>query len=149
MNIGKVCNREVVVAPRDLSLLDAGILMRERNVGTVIVTEKEDGVRFPLGIVTDRDILMKVLSKGVALEKISVEDIMSAPLLTAKEKDDLSETIQKMNRKRVRRLPVVNGRGYLVGLISMDDILQVLANEMKEISSLSKIHCEREVHARP
>lgn len=149
MNIGKICNREVVNVNRTTSLLEAGKIMRDQHVGSLVITEKKNGAQLPQGIVTDRDILMQVLAKGVALEKISVEDIMTSPLITARENEDLNEIIQTMKQKGIRRLPVVNAKGHLTGIIAMDDILPILAEEIKGISNITRIACEHEALTRP
>jgi len=136
MKIGEICNRQVVVIGQGESLLEAGRRMRENHVGCLVVVRKQEASRNPVGILTDRDILMQVLSKGVALEKIGVEDIMVPDLFTAREEDGIYETIRLMRRKGIRRMPVVDSRRDLVGIVTMNDLLKFLSEEVSRLADI-------------
>jgi CBS domain-containing protein len=110
--------------------------MREHHVGDVVVVDEKDGVRKPVGIVTDRDIVIEIIAKELDLEQVAVGDIMSFDLVTARESDGIYETIQLMRAKGVRRLPVVNAKGALVGILAVDDIIGLLSEEMVELAKL-------------
>jgi CBS domain-containing protein len=107
--------------------------MLARNVGTLIVVDKD---RRPLGIVTDRDLAVRVLAEGRDPLKATVWEVMSQLPQNAGEEMPIEEAIGIMRRGSFRRLPVVNREGRLVGLISLDDILNLLAEEFGEISIL-------------
>jgi CBS domain-containing protein len=145
MPIGEICSREVVFVRRDESIVQAAQLMREHHVGDVIVVDEQDGVRTPAGILTDRDIVVEIVAKGVDPGAVSVADAMSAEVTTARESDGIYETIEHMREKAVRRLPVVNAKGALVGLVSLDDLLDLLGDE---IGSLAKLVSREQKHER-
>ena len=88
--------------------------MREHHVGGLVVVKEKSGKRVPVGIVTDRDLVIEVIAEGVDMGDISVGDIMSDQLVTAREGDDLLETIKMMRARGIRRLPVIDDDGALL-----------------------------------
>jgi CBS domain-containing protein len=136
MTIGEICNRDTVFTTRDSSVSAAAGLMREHHVGDVVVVEEKAGRRIPVGILTDRDLVVEILAKDVDMNSVTVGDVMSGELITAREGDGLYETLQRMRAKGVRRVPVVDGGGALVGIISVDDLLDLLADELTTLSRL-------------
>jgi CBS domain-containing protein len=136
MNMGEICNREVVIIDREDSILQAARLMREYHVGNVIVVDEQDGGRIPVGILTDRDIVRALVASEVALDKVSVGDAMSFDLLTVQEEDDIIETIKKMRHRGVRRVPVVNRAGELQGIVAVDDLMDLVCEELMELVGL-------------
>lgn len=149
MKVGEICNREVVIAHRDDSLLAAGKLMRTYHVGSLIVVEEDDGRRHPVGVVTDRDILIEVLVEGISLEKVAVGDIMNTQLITVDQDDDLYDIIKTMRRKGIRRIPVVDKWNHLVGIVTMDDILEFITEEIQDLSSIFNKEKKIEEEMRP
>lgn len=145
MPIGEICSREVVFARRNESIVEAARLMREHHVGDVIVVDEREGTRVPAGILTDRDIVVEIVAKGVDPGAVTIADAMSAEVTTAREQDGIYETIEHMREKGVRRLPVVNAKGALVGLVSLDDLLDLLGDE---IGSLAKLVSREQKHER-
>ncbi|MCK9620444.1 MAG: CBS domain-containing protein [Methylobacter sp.] len=148
MSISEFCNREVVFATREMSLPEAAQLMREYHVGALVVVDEGKGKRVPIGIVTDRDIVIKVISQSLDLDDFSVGDIMGPQLISVQEKDGVFETIRLMRTKGIRRIPVINQEGGLVGIISADDILDLLADEMAELAKVAPREQEREAKTR-
>ncbi|HEY8157401.1 MAG TPA: CBS domain-containing protein [Methylobacter sp.] len=148
MSISEFCNREVVFATREMSLPEAAQLMREYHVGALVVVDEVNGKRVPVGIVTDRDIVIEVISQSLDLADFSVGDIMGPQLVSVQEKDGVFETIRLMRTKGIRRIPVVNQEGGLVGIISADDILDLLADEMAELAKVAPREQEREAKTR-
>lgn len=145
-NLGKICNREVVVATRDMTVAAAAQLMRHHHVGTLVICdERNGGRRVPVGIVTDRDIVVEVVAPGLQAEAITAGDIMAAELVTARESEGVLEALEIMRFKGVRRLPVVGEAGELIGLVAIDDILEVLAEELTDVSHV--IGRERSIEA--
>ena len=136
MTIGTICNREVITVQRDATVLHAAMLMRQYHVGDVVVTETRNAQCVPIGIVTDRDVVIKLVATELDSAVITVGDIMEPKLTIVKECSGVFEAIQAMTAKGVRRLPVVDDAGGLVGIITLDDLLLLLA---KEFSSLTKL----------
>ena len=140
MNIEAICNREVITVQRDATVLHAAMLMREYHVGDVVVIKNHKNKVVPIGIVTDRDLVMEVVATELDCRVITVGDIMLSSLTTAKDSLGVLEVIQLMTSKGVRRMPVVDDGGSLLGIVTLDDLLLLLA---KEFGSLSKL-VERE-----
>ena len=136
MAVGELCIRQVIVAPPNTSVLEAARLMRQHHVGDIVDTEEMEGRRAPVGIVTDRDIVLEVLAQGLDAANLSVGDIMSSDLITVRENEGIFQTIQLMRAKGARRAPVVNGEGALVGIVSVDDMVEFLAEELSELAKL-------------
>jgi CBS domain-containing protein len=144
MTIGKVCNREVVFIHAQASVPEAARLMREYHVGDLVVIKEKTGKRVPVGIVTDRDIVLEVIAEGVDMDDVSVGDIMSDKLVTARESDGLLETIKLMRAKGIRRLPVVNDDNELVGILSVDDLINLLSEQIVDLARLIAREQDRE-----
>jgi CBS domain-containing protein len=130
MSVGELCNRTVIVTARTTRLDEAARLMREHHVGSVVVVDETAAGNKAAGIVTDRDIVIEVVASGVNPATVTVEEIMAPDLVVANERDDLLDTLTRMRAKGIRRLPVVNGGGTLVGILSLDDVLGVLAEQV-------------------
>lgn len=148
MPIGEICTREVVVASRDTSVLEAAQLMRQHHVGALVVADAVDGKRKPVGMVTDRDLVVEVMAPQVNAAAITVGDIMQQELNSIQENSGVFEAIQFMRAKGVRRLPVVDKQGWLIGIVSMDDLLALLAEEMNEMAGLISHEQSKETHMR-
>ncbi len=136
MSIGEICNRETVFTTKDSSISQAAQLMREYHVGDLVVVEETAGRRTPIGILTDRDLVIEILAKDVDMNAVTVGDVMSRELMTARENDGLYETLQRMRAKGVRRVPVVDASGALAGIVSADDLLDLLADELTALARL-------------
>lgn len=136
MQIGEICTREVVCTGVETPVAAAAKLMRQYHIGDVIVTRNDGGKRVPLGIVTDRDIVLSVVAPDLPAATLTVGDIMGQQLATAGEEEDLFDIIQRMRNIGVRRMPIVDSDGALIGIVSIDDIIEVLAEEMTELARL-------------
>lgn len=133
MRVGEVCNREVVIADRADSVLEAAKLMRRHHVGDLVAVEEQAGRRIPVGILTDRDLVVEVLAREVDPNAVCVGDAMSGELLTAVEAEDFMETVKRMRQAGVRRMPVVDAEGGLVGILAVDDVLELIAEELTDL----------------
>jgi CBS domain-containing protein len=148
MSVGQICNRDTVIVRKEESIVDAAKLLREFHVGSVIVVEDApDGVK-PVGILTDRDLVVEILAAELDPTAVTVGDIMSFELATAGENDGLWDTLQHMRAKGVRRMPVVNGQGLLVGILSSDDLLELLAEEFGQLVKIIGKERQREQDTR-
>ena len=136
MRIGEICTSDTICCTRDETVQGAAMLMRRHHVGDLVVVDHDDGGNVPVGILTDRDIVMAVIAPGLDPASLLAGDIMSDDLLTASDNDDVVETIQHMRQRGIRRVPVVNANGNLSGIVSVDDLLEFLAEEMSELSRI-------------
>ena len=136
MPIGKVCVREVLVAPKSTTVQEAARIMRQHHVGDLVVVDTVDGRKIPAGIVTDRDIVISVVATKLDPAVFTVGDLVTAELATVREDQGIFETIQQMRVQGVRRMPVVDGDGALVGIVAVDDLIQLLGEELHELSRL-------------
>lgn len=136
MPISEICNREVIIAERDESALEAAKLMRKHNVGNVVVVEQRNGMRVPVGIVTDRDLVVEIVAAEVDPTLIRISDIMARELVMVKDSCGVFEGIQYMRSKGVRRMPVVDEDGSLLGIVTLDDLLGLLAEELGALAKL-------------
>jgi signal-transduction protein with cAMP-binding, CBS, and nucleotidyltransferase domain len=149
MRIGEICTRDVVFCAADTSIADAARLMRERHVGDLVVgIEGSEGVR-PIGIVTDRDIVVEVVAMNVSPDQLAVKDIMSRALTYVDESKGVYETLALMRHKGIRRMPVVDERDDLVGIVTFDDLLEGIAEETGLAAKLIQKEREQETIARP
>lgn len=137
MQIGGIATPEVVHCKRETSVLEAALLMRKHHVGDLVVVDEVEDALVPVGILTDRDIVVSITAEGLDAKSIEVGDIMSSELLAASEDADVHETIERMRVKGVRRIPVINSRGALTGMVSVDDLMVFLAEEMTDLSRIS------------
>lgn len=148
MAIGEICSREVLFARREESVAAAARQMRESHVGCLVVADEDGGKRVPVGILTDRDITVAVVAPGLDAEVILVGDVMSAELLSVQEDAGIAETVELMRLRGIRRLPVTDADGALVGLIAADDILSLLAEEISGLAGMISREEKRERTAR-
>jgi CBS domain-containing protein len=136
MTVGKFCNREVIIADKDCSIAEIAKLMRKYHVGDVIlVTGSGDQAR-PVGILTDRDIVIELIACDVPLDSVCAGDVMSYELVTAREEDSIWDTLKRMRAKGIRRVPVVNDQGQLEGILSIDDLLELFAEELNQLAKV-------------
>jgi CBS domain-containing protein len=120
---GDLCNRRVVTAAPGDAITTAVEAMRREHVGDVVVVSAGTAGPQPVGILTDRDVVVELLAPGVATERVTVGDCMSESTVTAREDEDLLVALRRMAQAGVRRLPIVNGAGNLCGILSVDDVL--------------------------
>lgn len=149
MNIGEICNREVVVAHRDTRLVEAARLMREHHVGSLVVVVERLSERVPVGIITDRDIVVAVVAKELDPRALTVGDVINAGgVLVVREQDSLADALRLMREKGVRRIPVVTKSGALAGIVTIDDLLELVADELNDFVRTVGQERAREVRVR-
>ena len=142
MEIGTICQRLVFTVRRCDEVTRAAQLMREKHVGYLVVVDFDPLAR-PVGVLTDRDIVVGVVARQVDPKAVCVGDIMTVNPITVRESDCLEAALHRMREFGVRRLPVVNDRRELVGILAMDDMLQVMAGDAQEVVKV--IHKERQI----
>jgi len=130
LTAGEVCMREVVIAQRETPILEAAELMRGQHVGCLVVVEENGQHRRVCGLLTDRDLVLGVLAQGLDARPLCTEDIMTEEPATLREEDSLIDVMRSMRRNGVRRVPVVTADKALVGLITLDDVLKILSEEL-------------------
>ena len=148
MAIGEICNREVVFARRDSTVREAAQLMRDSHFGDIIIVDERNGRRVPAGILTDRDIAVGIVAKGLDPDTLAVGDVVGPELVLVKESAGVSETIELMRAKGVRRIPVVDASGALVGIVTADDMLDLLAEELSGLARMVAREQRREAEYR-
>jgi CBS domain-containing protein len=143
MNTGKLCQASAVTVERADELVKAAQLMREKHIGylVVVATDAADGLRRPVGVLTDRDIVVTVLARETDPRTLRVGDIMTQPAVSALDSDPIEKSVREMRRMGVRRLPVVGKRGELLGVLSLDDVIEALSSELQNVAG--SVHNER------
>ncbi len=145
MKVLELCSRDPAVIEPRATLREAALEMRNRHVGALVVVERAASGRRPVGIVTDRDIVVAVLAvPGARPEGIRVLDVMPPRLFTAREDDGVFDALQTMRESGVRRLPVIAADGALRGIVTADDLLRVLADELAGLAEAFRVGGERE-----
>ncbi len=139
LKVGDIMTKKVVVVPFGKTILDVAKLMKKTNVGSVIVVEDDEG-KHAKGIITERDVVYKVLAKGVDPYKSKVEEIMSRPLRVVKPDTTIEDAAKAMRENKIKRLPVVNDDNELIGILSEGDIMKifpVVVDLMEERAAMS------------
>jgi len=148
MNAADICNRIVTIAERGMPVTEAAQLMRERHVGCLVVVDETGAGRIVVGILTDRDIVTSVVAKALDPAQLVVEDVMSTDVITALEADSIKDLLSTMRRKGLRRLPVVTPEGVLIGLVTLDDLLPLLAEQLRDLAATIEAEQLREIRVR-
>lgn len=147
MSVGQICNRQVVVTSKDSSIFEVAKLMRDHHVGDVIVVDSSGVQPVPIGIITDRDIVVELIAKEVALASVTVADVMTYDLFTAREQDGIWSTLECMRVRGIRRMPVVNEQGGLEGILTVDDLLELFSEELTSLAKVAIREQNREKEA--
>lgn len=151
MNLMSIANRTVVVAVPDTSVQTAAQLMREHHVGALVIMSSDSDDALPIGMLTDRDLVVEVLAQEVDPDLVTVGDITMDRLVTAQMEDGIFEAVALMSQEGVRRLVVVDDEGAMQGVVSMDDVLLSLAQAMTMLAKTvpTEIHAERRERPTP
>ncbi|MBT8077496.1 MAG: CBS domain-containing protein [Gammaproteobacteria bacterium] len=144
MKASEFCNREVVVVDKDTSVGDAAALMRRHHVGCVVVVESMNGTRRPVGILTDRDIVLEFVTQHLSPADVAVGDAVRHEIVTMDENTEFFEAIEIMRRRGVNRIPVVDDKGSLIGLFASDDALELLRELVTDLSAIALKQQRRE-----
>jgi len=136
MPIGELCVRDVIVCTRSTTIHEAARLMRQHHVGDLLVVNGSGAKQRPVGIITDRDIVLSVIALQLDPSVFTVGDLATREIVSVREEQGIFETIQEMRKHGVRRMPVLDEEGGLIGIVSIDDLIQLLAEEMGELAKL-------------
>ena len=136
LTAGEICTRIVVVVDRGMLLDEAARLMRTHHVGALVVVEEcSPRERIVVGILTDRDIATTVVALERDPKSFRVADVMAADVVTVREQDSVLDVLAVMRRKKVRRVPVTGAKGELIGIVSIDDVLAVVAEQLQALAA--------------
>ena len=148
MLLKDVCTPEVVCCGAQTSALEAARLMRHKHVGDLVVVDDPKEERTPLGVVTDRDLVVEVLGNERDPATITVASLMHTPVVIAQETEDTSQVIERMRMHGVRRVPVVDQQGGVVGIITLDDLLRLFVADASALLDIMAKGQRREQHSR-
>jgi CBS domain-containing protein len=149
MTLSLICNHNVATIDAGESIAEAASQMRNEHVGTLVVLGRRGRVHVPVGILTDRDIVVGVVAKRVEPTTVTVGDVMTREVLTVREDDGVEFALHEMRRHGVRRAPVVGKRGQLVGIVSLDDVIEHLATQLSRLADAIRVEQDAEARARP
>ncbi|MEX2199233.1 MAG: CBS domain-containing protein [Burkholderiales bacterium] len=144
MAIGELCSREAVFVKPNESCALAAQLMREQHVGSLVVVREEGARRVPAGIITDRDLVVGVMALGLDAGKTTVEAVMRPEVAVVREGEGVGRAIALMREQGVRRLPVVDAAGSLVGVLAADDLIELFGEEMAGLAAVVALGPRRE-----
>ena len=149
MSVSVICNHNVATIDASSDMIEAAKRMRDTHVGDLIVTDNRESRVVPIGILTDRDIVIEVVAKGVDPNQVTVGDAMSSELLSVREDNGIEYALREMQRMGVRRVPVVNEKGELSGVLAIDDVLDHVAIQLNHIAGAIRIERQKETQTRP
>ena len=122
-------NRQIWTISKDQSVMQALILMSEKNIGAIIIVDKKD---FPIGIFSERDYARKIVLKGKSSKDTLLDEVMTKELITVTKDYKIDQCMEIMSEKRIRHLPVLENQ-KIVGIISIGDVLKIMIKEQKEL----------------
>jgi len=149
MPIGDICVLDVITCSPSTKINEVAQLMRQHHVGDVVVVEESKGKRVPVGIITDRDIVTSVIALELDPTIFSAGDLVARQIIAVREDLGVFEAIRKMRRHGVRRMPVLDQEGGLRGIVSVDDLIELLAAEMTELAKLISKEQDDEAQRKP
>lgn len=138
MNVGQYCRCNVISIRASADVAEAAKLMRDEHVGFLVVFNEGDEIRKPVGVITDRDIVLQVTARDVKGHDVTVGDVMTRQPLIAREQDEFTDLLQAMRLAGIRRVPVVDSRGALTGVIATDDAIDLITGLLCDITGAIK-----------
>ena len=128
-----LANRKAVIASSDATLRECAQVMRDEHVGSVVVVDRKAKWR-PVGVITDRDIVVEAVAVGLDPATLTAGDVAATPVTTVREDEDILDALARMREGGVRRLPVVDAEDQLSGIVTLDDLLQALAEQLDSVA---------------
>ncbi len=138
MTAAVLCQHKVITTTGDTALIDAAALMRDYHVGCLVVIEQVNGRTTPIGIVTDRDIVVQIIALNIPCEDVLIRELIGNDFYTVKGHQNIFSVFKYMQQTGVRRLPVVDGLGGLIGIITFDDLIAIFTSELADLSRVIK-----------
>ena len=148
MNVGEICNRTTVFAYKSMSISDAARLMLEQHVGSLVVVEEINHGKAIIGMLTDRDIVVAVVARDFNAQTVRVADVMSSNPATCRTEDSMTDVLSQMRHHGVRRIPVTDAQDVLIGIVTMDDLLEIVAEDLQGFVHVVENERKREAHVR-
>jgi len=136
MKIADIATVKVLVGHPDQPLAQAARTMCTESVGALVIVEPTDAKKRPIGMLTDRDVVRGQLLKAADLHCLLVRDVMTMNPLALAGSMELFEAIEALNSRAVRRAPIIDAAGSLVGVISLDDLVPAVADELQSLADL-------------
>ncbi len=143
MQLNSFCMLDVECCSPRATVLDAAHIMRRKHTGDLVVVDDDERKPAPLGIITDRDIVVEVLARGLDPATTTVGSVIRTPVVVADATEDSSQVLERMRAHGVRRIPVVGAGGKLMGIVTVDDLLKRLAADatlLTEVISQEQNH---------
>ena len=147
MYVSEICTHDVVTCTRRAGIQELAQLMRDGHVGDVVVVDRGEAGAVPVGIVTDRDLVVRVLANGLNVDAVTAGDLMAEPLTSVFHSEGVYDAISHMRSRGIRRLPVVDAHGVLLGVVTMDDIAAHLVAELADVVRIVPSQAGREQQA--
>jgi signal-transduction protein with cAMP-binding, CBS, and nucleotidyltransferase domain len=148
MRIGDVCTYEVATCLRGVSAREVARVMRDRQVDDVVVVEPCNSEMLPIGIVTDRDLVVRIVAAGCDADALTAGDVMHDQVATAFASESVYDAVRRMEHLGIG-LPVVNERRHLVGIVAAGDIVRLMGQELSEVGRIGPHRIEAEGEAAP
>jgi CBS domain-containing protein len=148
MNAGEICNRDVVVAEPGMGVVQAAQLMRQYHVGSLVVCAWKGSTRTPVGMLTDRDLTVTVLAKELDPATLTVGEVMPPDVFAVREEDSVTDVLRTLRERGVRRVPVTDRDGALIGIVTLDDLLDIAAEQLNDIAASIRREQTREISSR-
>jgi CBS domain-containing protein len=136
MDLRKIGKRKVATVYRHMNVGEAARIMRDSHLGDVIVIERRGGKIMPVGILTDRDIVMSTTALGISPFDFRVDDVMTRTLVTAPSDSTLNHIIALMKDHGIKRIPLLNEAGELDAVVAIEDVIRFLSTELYELSQV-------------
>jgi len=145
MLLKDICTPDIASCPPATTVLSAARTMRQLHVGNLVVVDEAGGAQTPLGIITDRDIVVEVLGRELDPASVRVDEVMRKPVVLVHGTEDASQALERMRTHGVRRVPVIGDDRRLIGIISLDDLLRQLA---ADATALAQVVASEQSHER-
>jgi CBS domain-containing protein len=137
MNTGEICTRRVIVCDPEMSLVEAAKLMRDHHVGSLVVVDRSGGDIEPVAVVTDRDIVVEGVARHPdRLSSMRVVEVMTPELVTTRDDEDIVTALERMKTFGVRRMPIVDDSNVLLGILTYDDVLEEIVEELQNLTKV-------------
>lgn len=131
INVGLICNRAAVLAHEGMSVCEAAQVMLAQHVGSLVVVENTSTGSLIVGMLTDRDIVVALVAPDFNAQAALVGDIMSRNPITCTTEDSMTDALNLMRDHGVRRVPVTDTQGMLAGIVTLDDLMEIVADDLQ------------------